>query len=457
MNLGKDNKGVIYISEEARKANLAIFGIKNTGKAYTLIPYLFKQDLQNKNAGTTIVVDTPELAWYLYGMAKLLDRKVDILKPSVNFDLLNNLLFEPEWDYNKIKKIFDYDKAIREKHIVIIDMEQEKYGERSIRAASMLLLQLQSDMVSRRKNGVKHNVYIDSASDYLPYIKNLLKYGDYHDFTTTLFFKSRQLLGEYAYLVDIYVRNLVILQGITWEDAKYFGERLALSGSPYDTALALMGRHYGEFAYEILSQDGFKRKVGYAELVQTPKEEEKRYEEKALFWSKRNKRVSAEDQHLQLETEKNKLSLPSETSYLETIEDDVKKSEAPQLNKIRKTSRVEFEHRTDFSALNEEKPTGVEVELEEPVIEPENIDTSELDIAEPEIEDTPFEPEEEFSPDIEVDLDDDLDDIDIPEPTTFDNATDSTVITLSIGGRKVLPYQKIKNNRIEKALKSLNG
>lgn len=63
MNLGINQNGnEIFITEEARKANLAVYGIKNTGKAYTLIPYLLEQDLTRKNTGITIVVDSPGLS-----------------------------------------------------------------------------------------------------------------------------------------------------------------------------------------------------------------------------------------------------------------------------------------------------------------------------------------------------------------------------------------------------------
>ena len=52
----------VDICEESRKSNIAVFGIKNTGKAFTMIPGFFDQDLKMKDKGVVIVVNTPELA-----------------------------------------------------------------------------------------------------------------------------------------------------------------------------------------------------------------------------------------------------------------------------------------------------------------------------------------------------------------------------------------------------------
>lgn len=112
MNLGINQNGnEIFITEEARKANLAVYGIKNTGKAYTLIPYLLEQDLARKNTGITIIVDSPGLSWFLYALARIKNRKAEIIKPSINMEVMNKLLFRKEWNYDEIKQIYDFEKS----------------------------------------------------------------------------------------------------------------------------------------------------------------------------------------------------------------------------------------------------------------------------------------------------------------------------------------------------------
>ena len=77
-------------------------------------------------------------------------------------------------------------------------MEAERYGEKATRAVTMLLLQLQSDMIKERKSNIKHAVYIDNAIHYISYIRKLLKYGEYYNFSTTLILKARCELKENA-------------------------------------------------------------------------------------------------------------------------------------------------------------------------------------------------------------------------------------------------------------------
>ena len=41
-------------------------------------------------------------------------------------EVMNKLLFRKEWNYDEIKQIYDFEKAINSKTVTIIDMEQEK-------------------------------------------------------------------------------------------------------------------------------------------------------------------------------------------------------------------------------------------------------------------------------------------------------------------------------------------
>lgn len=462
-------KGYIEISDDARKSNIAVFGIKSTGKSYTLIPSLLSQDLDNKAKGVTIFVDTPELAWYLCGLCKVKDpkRKVVILKPSRDFDILNDLFSMETWDYDKINEICDFEKAIKAKQITIIDMEEERYGSKAIRANAMLLLQLQSAMVAEYTKKPNHSVYIDGATSYMPYIKNLLKYGDFYGFDSILFFKSREELKENTIILDNYVRNYILLQGLNYEDAKYFGERLNILKSTNDSVQALLNRQYGTISYEILSGSDFQREVGEGMLTEFTTTEKKNFKEKAKQIKKRSKEVSVKDQHYQVEEEANALS-EKKTSYLEdldetkpirkitkkpveapieepkeeVVEEEVALEEVempeieepiefveetpkkePQLNKMIKTTGYKEPDTRDFSILD--------------TIPEEELPSIDLPDELPEIEDfdLPKEPEE----------------LELPKEESFD-LTDNRKFVI---GSKNLPYRKIRNKKIEKSLAGL--
>lgn len=409
MHIGTDaTRKFIDISEESRKANMAVFGIKNTGKAFTMIPSLFDQDLKEKGRGITIIVDTPELAWYLYGMCKVEGRKVDILKPSISFELLNEFLFNDGWDYEKCKKYYDYEVAIKEKRVTIIDMEEERYGEKAIRANSMLLLQLQAAMTVEYSKKVDYAVYIDGATSYMPYIKNLLKYGDYYGFKTTLFAKSMTQLKENSIFVDDYVRNFILLQGISYEDAKYFGERMELGK---DGTKVLMNREYGKFVYEILG-DNYQRKMGEGNLLEFTDEKKKEIITKATSAKKRFKEVNTDDHHYQLEKESEALTTDEKTTFLEEVGKEVeKKKREPQLNQKIKTTNIPKKEEVDYSMLD-------------------SFETEEIEVVD-NLEELPLE------------------EIKLEEPEEFDLTDEKTKFTI---GGKNRPYHKIKNKKIERSL-----
>ena len=452
MFIGKrfDTKTSILLSDEARKANLAVFGIKNTGKAYTLIPVLFNQDIKNKDRGVTIVVDTPKLAWYLYGMCKVLGRKeIEIIKPSIDEEIIDGLLFRDEWNYDDVKKIFDYENAIKKKKVVIIDMEQERYGEKATRAVSMLLLQLQAAMIMDYKEEVDYSVFIDDAATYLPYIHNLLKYGDYFGFTATLFMKSRAELGDEKIWIDDYVRNYILLQGINYDDALYFGERMGLTNNAKSSAQQLLKRPYGTIQYEILKNGSYERDIGTADLFEFEEKKKTEFAQKATYWQKRMKEKHPSNHHYQLQKEKEELSTNTKQSYTKDLEDDMNKTLQEEPKKL----EVELEN-----SISEpiEVDVDEEIELEEPVepqlnkqlakkpappkkkepdfsaldkvIDEIDIDDEEIELEEPEIEDIPVQ--EEQKPKQEYDL--------------------STTFSLKKNG--YMPYKKIKNKKIANEL-----
>lgn len=498
--IGKDVKNgtKVALSDEARKANLGVFGIKNTGKAYTVIPTLISQDLNDKNRGMTIVVDTPDLAWYLCGICKEKGRKFDLIKPSININIMNGLLFKPEWDYDDIDKIYSYEKAIKQKKVVIIDMEQERYGEQAVRAVSMLLLQLQSVMIMDRPKKINYSVFIDNAADYVPYIHNLLKYGDYYGFSSTLFFKSREELeGEKRY-VDDYIRNFILLQGINYEDAKYFGERMGLTNNILLSAQKLMDRTYGSVQYEILKEGSYERLIGQAELFEFDPDVKKKFVAAGIKEKKKAKEVDTGNHHYQLSKEKESLTSKEETNVSKDLEKDMERSleGSSSLEKENPTSannapvqKEDITKTVEDVSLDELNNIEIDETMEISEVEVPDIETSDIEKIEyvEEVQEKGKEPQlnkkiktqtfkknevdmssieqfdlpnsiEEIEYSDEPTVDEELrtegptEDIPEPEKETFPLVSDLNK-TFGFGGKKKdVRYRNVTNRRIEKEL-----
>ena len=162
----------IFLSEESREGVTLFLGLAKSGKSQFIIPSLFKQDLDKKDAGMTIICSQKDLAYTLYAMAKDAKRKVVLIKPSTNFAILNELLKMDEWNYKYIDQyVIDYKKAIEKREVVIIDMEYDYYRNDAVRATIMLLLQFQTDMtMTPETKKRKHYFYIDDCQRYLPFI-----------------------------------------------------------------------------------------------------------------------------------------------------------------------------------------------------------------------------------------------------------------------------------------------
>jgi hypothetical protein len=192
------DKKEIYINDDARRSSTMVLGVKNSGKSQFVIPMFVEQDLKQKDTGMTIIVGQRDMAYLLYAMAKKARRKVKLLKPEVNFDILNQLLWSDQWDYDFINNnVIDYKKEIHEKTVIIIDMEYYHYRNNAVRAASMLILQLITDMCATQATGKRrHFVYIDDAQRYLPFLELLLSDGDSYNMSTILFFQGRKQLQD---------------------------------------------------------------------------------------------------------------------------------------------------------------------------------------------------------------------------------------------------------------------
>lgn len=341
-----DQDDYIKLSDQARLSNLMVLSTKNSGKTRYLIPAMVKQDLENREAGMTIVVGRSEIAYELYAMALMAKRKPVLLKPSSNFTVLNQLLYAKSWDYKMINDdIINYKEAIRLKKVVIIDMETEYYSMHSIKAVDMLLMQLQSDMMDTEVTGRRrHFVYIDEAYRYLDFLNNLLEYGDNYNVSTTLFFQSRsQFVNEnkdYSTLINNNVRNTILMQGITYEDALYYS-RFLFERNEIQT---LLNRSFGQFTYSLLREGTNSRIIGTGQLLLLEPEEQEIIHRKALACRRKllkelkqkviGKRMQLFQEREALETLNLRLDKDSDESYLNSIEENIMEAALPSLEDI---------------------------------------------------------------------------------------------------------------------------
>ena len=258
----------IKISDESRRSSIMVIGAKNSGKSQYVIPMFAKQDFQQKDTGMTIIVGQRDMAYLLYAMVKKAKRKVVLLKPEINFDILSELLWAPEWDYDYINdNVINYAKAIHDKEIVIIDMEYYHYRTNAVRATSMLLMQLVTDMAAVQETGkYRHFVYVDNAERYLPFLELLLTDGSSYNMSTILFFQGRNTFKaygtDYTTMLDNNVMNTILMPNLNWEDTQYYASRLCPANWPIKKFLPhFYKREYTRFAYDIIN-DAFERQTG---------------------------------------------------------------------------------------------------------------------------------------------------------------------------------------------------
>ena len=297
-------KTKVFLSKQALSSNALIIGTKGTGKSDTILPALASQDMNNMQMGSTYIVSKKDIAYTLYALAKSKKRKVRILKPSANFEIANTLIGMQEYDYDKVNDLIDYKKAIKNKEIIIIDMEYIKYKQAAISATAMLLIQIQIDMQETSVTLKRpHRLYVDDCYLFLPFLDAILTAGDDYNMSCVLFAQSRAQFKaynkDYTSLIDNNVRNTIITNGITIEDAKYFAESLGA----YHTVKSLMTRSEGVAVYEILDKE-YRRITGTCLLLLIKDSSRKELEASAIkhrkklnkFAASTNKEIGIEDE-----------------------------------------------------------------------------------------------------------------------------------------------------------------
>ena len=277
-----DKKKELFVPESSRYYNTLVLGLKGTGKTQEILPMMVKQDIENKKVGATIVVTKKDMAYTLYTLAKEKKRKVRLLKPSINNEISNKLLWQTAYNYDYINEfIINYKEAIKKKEIVIIDMEILKYKSEGLRAVAMLLLQLQLDIQETDiTNKTPHFLYLDDAQYYLPFIEHLLAFSDNYNLGVTLLMQSRSQMikngVDYTSSIQSNIRTTLLLNALSLEDVKYYSERFY----EHNGLNNFYNRRSNSIFYETLDKNN-QRKSGIADFKLLDKEGRKELEDKS--------------------------------------------------------------------------------------------------------------------------------------------------------------------------------
>ena len=263
-----DKQRPAYIREENRFKHLLVLGTKGSGKSEIVLPSFFKQDIENKRVGATVFVGDRETAMMMYSLAKRNNREVQLVKPSLTASGM--LLLENEhYDYRYVKEnVIDFERAIRKKEIVIVDMEFDENQEEAIRGTAFLLTAFREAYVKENESkSTPHFLYVDNSHLYLPYVLPILFSGGDYTVGCTIFLESRNLLNDNEKaIIDSFIRNKMFLTGLTVEDARYITEDIYERELPY-----ILNRDYLECIYLTLDSKG-KRANGVAKLNPLEKE-----------------------------------------------------------------------------------------------------------------------------------------------------------------------------------------
>lgn len=241
-----DKKKDIYINDKVRLLNTLVIGNKNTGKSSVILKQMAYRNILNKETGATFVVSSKDLSYELYIMAKHFKRKVILIKPSTLIDaeiLINSTNISIE----KVLEKFNFSNYILKKYIVIIDMEYQQYGHKSIDCINKLLKALEISMYKTHlTNENLHFLYVDDAFNYISNLKNLIYYGAEYNLGTTLFLQNRDQLKigskDYSSFIESNVFNEILTNAITKSDKDFYSE-------VFDAEINTLVRKFGKIYY----------------------------------------------------------------------------------------------------------------------------------------------------------------------------------------------------------------
>lgn len=259
MPLGESRDEPFEIPYEVRMQNIAIYGSKGSGKTKHILPMLANEQLNRRDEGAVFVVEKEGLAWMLHVLAKKYNREVIFLSPS-SHEGMSQLMSS---GLSKIQEVtehlVDFEKAMTEKKIIIIDAEPYKYQKRSVDLTGAILMNLQH-VIYKNTSETPFFVYVEDGDLYLPYIKDLITYGEGFGVGTVLFLQGRAYMKarseELMYFVESNFRTTILANGLIYEDLKYFNERFF--GEVKDDVLMLQ-RRPDQLLVETLDGNSYRR------------------------------------------------------------------------------------------------------------------------------------------------------------------------------------------------------
>lgn len=257
----EDNFEIPY---DVRMQNIAFFGSKGSGKGNHILPLIANNQFDQHQEGALIIVEDHLMSWMLYALAKKYHRKVTFLSPSCN-NQMKDLIDIGVSTVGDIEQLIDFEEVMREKQIVIVDAEPYRYKKRSVDLVASLLMQLQSSMHTN-SHETPFFTYVQDGDLYLPYLKDLLTYGNQFGMGSVLFFKGRALLQAespvLSYFVEANIRTTVLTNALLHEDFKYFKDRFY--GDAEDDVVILQ-RKPNQLLVETIDEKG-SRKVVFADV-----------------------------------------------------------------------------------------------------------------------------------------------------------------------------------------------
>lgn len=230
LNLGKE-KGTdadYILPTERRLQNVAVYGSSGSGKTRSLMLSMAVEQFQDASSGATFICGRGEESWLLDRLATKMNREVIFLHPGADKGTKDFLETEYLTGLEMQKNLIDYQCAIEEKKIVIVDFDLATYRTRGKKALIKLMYHLQRSII-RNSEESPHFIYIDDAEMVLPHIEELLLYGKNNSIGTTLFLSSYSLIEarsrELAYFLNAATNTTVVMNLLAYEDFLYFDRR----------------------------------------------------------------------------------------------------------------------------------------------------------------------------------------------------------------------------------------
>ncbi|MGU8718862.1 hypothetical protein [Clostridium perfringens] len=367
------NKKYVYLQDKNRYLNSIFIGKNGVGKTSKVLMNLVKADIENPNCGATIVVNNEEVAFDIFALAKINKRKVHFINPYMDVPYLYNFMNLSCYDYDFIKSdVIDYKKAIKNKMIVIVNIDYLKYNLFSKKIVSMILNQLKIDMTDIQETGkTPHFLYIDDAYLYEKDITQLMGRGKEYNIGTYLFSNSIKEFENYSSDIEPYVSNIFLFYNISKYDVEHF-QNIFYS---YDISKFYIGSK-NSFIYEAVGSSEKKNNFGYFKYIDREeldliRKKSKSFRKKALGKIKR-----MHDKALKIENQKKLLNLIINTDNKDiAIDENIEKDNSDVLLNpgisfgfgVHEEVKEEIEKETEIenNEINNKKDEQVNVDNEE--------------------------------------------------------------------------------------------